>query len=158
LLGLAVAYGLRPVPVEMASRTMTVLLVACPLAALAYLLAGFLVGRPRTGGAPKNRSVDAQRLGQITDEAESADRQTTNFFIEANHAIRTPLNAIIGYSEMIIEDGGEAFNEQHLEDMQRIHQATEQLLKLVSDVFDLAAIERRPDVAAHVAEMNAPKG
>lgn len=142
LLGLAAAYALRPSPSEIAPATLAAILLACPLAPFACLLAGLFVRRWSKGGWSKDRAAEAARLAQLADEAESADRQTTRFFAEANHAIRTPLNAMIGYSEMILEDGSGAFNTEQLGDMLRIQQATDQLLKLVSDVFDLSQIER----------------
>ena len=141
LLGAAIAYLLHPSLPEIPSRTATTLLIACPLAALAYLLASTFIRRSEREKRRGRRSFEEVRLEQLADEAESADKQTTNFFVEANHAIRTPLNAIIGYSEMILEDGGNVFNEDNLGDVQRIQEASSQMLKLVSDVFDLSEIE-----------------
>ncbi len=142
-LGLAAAYVLRPSPPEMAPGAAIIVLLVCPLGASAYLLAGFLLGRWGKGRRSSGQDAEQARLEQLADDAEAADKRITRFLTEANYAIRTPLNAIIGYSEMILEDGSDAFSAENLADVQRIQQATGQLLKLVSDVFDLSEIERR---------------
>ena len=53
---------------------------------------------------------------------------------------RTPLNAIIGYSEMLqeeAEDGGQ----EGVPDLQKIHGAGKHLLGLINDILDLSKIE-----------------
>lgn len=156
-LGLGLAYLLCPVLPEIPPRTANILLVACLSAAFAYLFASAFIGRRGKGATG---DPEEAMLQQLADQAETADKQTTRFFTEANHAIRTPLDAIIGYSEMILEDGGDRFNADNLADVQRIQQATGQMLKLVSDVFDLSEIEKRhgesnvaPDKGAQAATL-----
>jgi signal transduction histidine kinase len=59
-----------------------------------------------------------------------------------SHHLRTPLNAVIGYSELLLEDaemsgdGGE-----RMADLQRINRAGRHLLSLVSDVLDMSKID-----------------
>ncbi len=145
LLGVAVAYVMRPIPPEMGPAATTHMFVACPVVALAYLLGGFWIGR--RGKDFKGQLAKTAQLERLVNEAELADGRITRFFAEANHAIRTPLNAMIGYSEMILEDDSGAFTTEQLGDMLRIQAATDQLLTLISDVFDLSQIEaRRRDV------------
>ena len=155
LLGLVVPYLICPALPEISPRTANILLVACPSAAFAYLLARAFTGLWGTETNRSSRNPEEASLEQLTEKAESADRQTTRFFTEANHAIRTPLDAIIGYSEMILEDGGGAFNADNLGDVQRIQQATGQMLKLVSDVFDLSEIEKRQQDSKAVGDKGA---
>ncbi|MCA9851837.1 MAG: type IV secretion system DNA-binding domain-containing protein, partial [Dehalococcoidia bacterium] len=50
----------------------------------------------------------------------------------------TPLNAIIGYSEMLFE---EAESEQGLKDLRRIHASGQHLLTLINDILDISKIE-----------------
>jgi DNA-binding response OmpR family regulator len=49
------------------------------------------------------------------------------------HELRTPINAIVGYSEMLLEDGEGEFPDA-LPDLERIHKAGKRLLSLV-DLF-----------------------
>jgi sigma-B regulation protein RsbU (phosphoserine phosphatase) len=51
------------------------------------------------------------------------------------HDLRTPLNHIIGYSEMLIEQAKEQGNDDFVADLQRTHAAGKRLLALISDNF-----------------------
>jgi signal transduction histidine kinase len=56
--------------------------------------------------------------------------------------LRTPLNAVIGYSEMLSENlEGKPSNGSRAEDLRRINAAGRHLLALVTDVLDLSSIE-----------------
>jgi signal transduction histidine kinase len=59
-----------------------------------------------------------------------------------SHEPRTPLNAIIGYSEILLDDIADAKGDpaQAL-DVQRIHMSGKSLLALIDDVLDLSKIE-----------------
>jgi signal transduction histidine kinase len=59
-----------------------------------------------------------------------------------SHEFRTPLNAVIGYSELLLENGQDTgADEQKLTDLGRINAAGQHLLALVTDVLDLSRIE-----------------
>ena len=45
-----------------------------------------------------------------------------------SHELRTPLNAVIGLTEMLKEDAEEDENEDYLEPLDRIHNASKHLL------------------------------
>jgi adenylate cyclase len=49
------------------------------------------------------------------------------------HDLRTPLNQIIGYSEMLIETSGEGRSATLREDLQRLHAAATQILALLNE-------------------------
>lgn len=51
------------------------------------------------------------------------------------HALRTPLNQIIGYSELLIDDAGERGMAEQVADLRRIHAAAKDLLALLEDGF-----------------------
>ncbi len=86
-----------------------------------------------------------QRVRERTDElaaardaAEAATHAKSAFLAHMSHAIRTPLNAVIGLSQLLqqrplADDVGRFVG--------HIHAAGEQLLALVSDVLDLSRIE-----------------
>jgi len=52
------------------------------------------------------------------------------------HDLRTPLNHIIGYSEMLIEQAQEQGQDDFVPDLQKVHTAGKQLLALINDNFD----------------------
>ncbi len=57
------------------------------------------------------------------------------------HNLRSPLNAILGYTEMLIEDAEAEGQAELLSDLQRIHAAGTQLFDRVSDILDPAWFE-----------------
>jgi CheY-like chemotaxis protein len=57
------------------------------------------------------------------------------------HELRTPINAILGYSEMLLEDAEGQGQEAAIPDLHRIHVAGTELLGLVNDILDPARIE-----------------
>lgn len=55
--------------------------------------------------------------------------------------MRTPLNAIIGYSEILSEDAEDSGRADLLPDLQKIRSAGKHLLALINDVLDLSKVE-----------------
>ncbi len=78
-------------------------------------------------------------LTQALQAADSANRAKTTFLNNMSHDIRTPMNAIIGYT---------ALTTTHLDNKERardylakIAQASDHLLSLINDVLDMSRIE-----------------
>lgn len=72
------------------------------------------------------------------EKAETADRLKNAFLANMSHEIRTPLNAIIGFSSLLVETEDRKEREEF---MNIIQTNNDLLLKLISDVLDLAKIE-----------------
>jgi signal transduction histidine kinase len=73
---------------------------------------------------------------------ESANRAKAEFLANMSHELRTPLNAIIGFSE-IMETGlfGALGSEKYGEYVSDIRRSGEYLLRVVSDILEMARIE-----------------
>lgn len=82
-----------------------------------------------------------QELQRTTDVAEAANEAKSRFLANMSHEFRTPLNAIIGYSEILREDAAEQGELQSLQDLERINSAGRHLLTLVNEILDLSKIE-----------------
>lgn len=90
-------------------------------------------------------SIDKQREAALEDalrRADEANEFRTRFFAQLSHEFRTPLNAIIGYSQMIRDQvRGPVGAEDYKNYARDIHDSGTHLLELVNDVVDLSRIE-----------------
>lgn len=77
-------------------------------------------------------------LIKARDKAETMDRLKSAFLANMSHEIRTPLNAIVGFSDLLVET---THIEERKEYIKIVHENTELLLQLISDILDLSKIE-----------------
>jgi len=82
-----------------------------------------------------------QELEDARQLAEDSSRAKSRFLANMSHEFRTPLNAIIGYSEILKEDAVEVGETARVVDLDRINAAGRHLLTLVNEVLDLSKIE-----------------
>ena len=93
-----------------------------------------------------NKIVPDDATAQTTTEdGQNQDLSSANW----RHTLRTPLNHIIGYSEMLLEEAGERDLEAFTADLQKIHKAGKQLLGFINEFFDAPAAE---STVAHVSK------
>ena len=78
-------------------------------------------------------------LERALERARTAEKARSMFFSIVSHDIRTPLNAIIGYSELL-QKGTESEAERN-EALKSIRASGKTLLQLVNDVLDLAKMD-----------------
>jgi len=74
-------------------------------------------------------------------QVESASRHKSEFLANMSHELRKPLNAIIGFSEVLSERMFGDINEKQAEYLADILEAGRHLLSLINDVLDLSKIE-----------------
>ena len=80
-----------------------------------------------------------EALQQALEMAQSANRAKTTFLNNMSHDIRTPMNAIIGYTGLAAShiDSKELVTEY----LKKISQSSEHLLSLINDILDMSRIE-----------------
>lgn len=81
------------------------------------------------------------RLLEEKKKAEDANMAKSQFLSSMSHELKTPLNAIMGYSEIIIEDGELISPDEQQHYASAINKASHLLLELINDVLDLARVE-----------------
>ncbi|MDR2952012.1 MAG: response regulator, partial [Treponema sp.] len=72
------------------------------------------------------------------EEAESASVAKTRFIANMSHEMRTPMNVIVGLTDLMLEDN-EPVNVK--ENLRKINTAGNTLLGLISDILDISKIE-----------------
>lgn len=82
--------------------------------------------------------VSVTHANLMTQRAMEAGQSKSEFLANISHAIRTPMNAIIGFSEMLAE---EHLTEQQKKQVGIIRDSSRLLLKLVNDILDFSKIE-----------------
>ena len=78
-------------------------------------------------------------LEKALDRARTAEKARSTFFSIVSHDIRTPLNAILGYSELL--QNGIKSKAERDEALQSIRASGTALLQLVNDVLDLSRMD-----------------
>lgn len=80
-----------------------------------------------------------QALEDAVRSAESANRAKSTFLSNMSHDIRTPMNAIIGFTTLASANTG---NEEKMKDyLSKILSSSNHLLSLINDVLDMSRIE-----------------
>ena len=79
-----------------------------------------------------------QKLIIARDKAEELDRLKSAFLANMSHEIRTPLNAIVGFSSLLAETESKEECQDYIKIVQ---DNNDLLLRLISDILDLAKIE-----------------
>ncbi|RGW96530.1 PAS domain S-box protein [Bacteroides stercoris] len=78
------------------------------------------------------------KLIDAKEKAETADRLKSAFLANMSHEVRTPLNAIVGFSSLLVQGENPEEREQY---MAIVEENNELLLQLISDILDLSKIE-----------------
>ena len=82
-----------------------------------------------------------QKMATKLEFAEEAEKAKSLFFANINHELRTPLSAVLGYSELMMESVEENGHTGYLSDLEKIHGSAEHLLTIVNDILDLSKME-----------------
>lgn len=113
------------------------------LSALLYVLIRFYRRTHRLKNElqkEKDSLVESEKQLRIaTESAENANRKKTAFIASISHEVRTPLNAIVGFSELLIDETYSDTDKKGFAEV--INNSSELLLNLINDVLDLSRLE-----------------
>lgn len=87
----------------------------------------------------RNEQQRQQELLDARAHAEEASEAKSRFLFNMSHDIRTPMNAIMGFSKMAIEHQSDT--EKVKDCLGKIQLSGQHLLKLINDVLDMSRIE-----------------
>jgi signal transduction histidine kinase len=81
-----------------------------------------------------------ERLQRTAAALAEASRHKSAFMANMSHELRSPLNTIIGYTRLLLDDP-RGLDEEQLEDLAIVRGSGEHLLALITDLLDLQKIE-----------------
>ena len=82
-----------------------------------------------------------QELARANQRLDEASRHKSAFLASMSHEFRTPLNAIIGFSEVLLDPSLRVTEEERRQFLTDILNSGRHLLSLINDLLDLAKIE-----------------
>lgn len=80
-------------------------------------------------------------LSKAKEEAEKANKSKTIFFASASHEIRTPINAILGFTDVLKEIFYYKSDEEIKKYFDIVQNSAHQLLRTISQILDISRIE-----------------
>lgn len=90
-------------------------------------------------------------LEQIREQETLEDREKHAFLLNMSHDIRTPMNAIIGFADMIAKNPGD--EELVIRAIDKVKRSSEVLMKLLGEVLELSHMENG-EVEVEVSELD----
>jgi PAS domain S-box-containing protein len=110
------------------------------------------LARVASAGAPARYCAAVRDLGPskaaertletARDAAEQANARKTEFLARISHEVRTPLHAILGFAEVMMEERfGPIGNDRYKDYIRDIHASARHVMSLANDLLDLARIE-----------------
>ena len=87
-------------------------------------------------------------------EIQEATERKSAFLASMSHEFRTPMNAIKGFTNLVLGRRSENLNDQQRENLGKVSQASDHLLGMINDLLDLSKIEAgRMDVTPERFDM-----
>ena len=87
----------------------------------------------------EERELHNKQLAEALQAAQIASNSKTTFLSNMSHDIRTPMNAILGFTTLLVKDANDP--ERVREYTRKIMASGQHLLSLINDVLDVSKIE-----------------
>jgi signal transduction histidine kinase/CheY-like chemotaxis protein len=112
------------------------------LTAVIFLVLGILAAFFASGILEKPfKQIQAQNihLAELNESANSASEAKSSFLANMSHEMRTPMNAIIGLSELLL--GNDKVQDEVYDNLKKINNSGLTLLAIINDILDISKIE-----------------
>jgi len=83
--------------------------------------------------------TDFMKVQKDKQIAQAESQAKSEFLANISHDLRTPLNGILGYTQILVKD--KYLDKKYQEQIQVIHKSGEHLLLLINDILDLSKID-----------------
>ena len=88
--------------------------------------------------AQKAAQETAEEMAELAEHAQAANKAKTAFLSHMSHDMRTPMNAIIGFTGIAMKNNP---SDEVKNCLEKIDESSEHLLSLINDVLDLTRVE-----------------
>ena len=124
----AVAASMKESPVTQVKYVLLICIIICMgLGIIAALLSANSIAAPY------------EKMAELRSIAEAASKSKTKFLANMSHEMRTPLNAIIGISELELQKPN--ITGENFSNLEKIYSAGITLLGIINDILDISKIE-----------------
>ena len=123
--------------VAFATHLIAILAVVMLLGGLAFSLVHIRILR-------REREADVERIRELkeaNDKVQLANAAKTRFVQNMSHEVRTPLNAIVGFSQLLSLPDGSFSEEEKNEFSEHVINNTQMLTMLLDDILNTSAID-----------------
>ena len=81
------------------------------------------------------------------------DSRTEKIYLgKARHNLKNPINAILGYSEMLIEDCEDLNLDSIIRDLEKIHESGKNILKIIENNFKDESLNQKDSTINSIAK------
>jgi signal transduction histidine kinase len=139
-------------PSTVAALLQTTETLAIALLFLTYFIFLFVVAR-RINKEYWDALHNTVLLDQRARELAASNQELESYSYSIAHDLRTPLRSIIGFSQLLLEDGRDKFSESEKHDLKRVISAGIHMAQLIDDILELSRITRG-DIASRETDLS----
>ena len=95
----------------------------------------------RLRSANRNLQERTEQVEAANAQVREATRNKSEFLRRMSHDLRSPMNAIIGYTRLVLRKAQGSLDDRQVRNLENIQTSADNLLNLINDILDLSRIE-----------------